>query len=262
MHHGSCGLLTDLLLQSKPIPIAGLGLRKLGSSTSASPRAWLSTANETGVACRFCWTSTAQLAPRLLLPVGGDRILDLLQLRLTDRGADQSGISPTGNSAEAARTWLFMCCVSSRGAGKRASRSATSHNRMFVDAEVWLGAMEAPDSSRSAAGRGCWLSIQAVATTTSSNASATRCSERKYGEVPHGPLSTFRSGSLGGFGQNVSDARVAVPSQQWGAACWVCAAAALALSGWSRMPSSIGGGAGRGRRPRCGWLRLSWRGFA
>ena len=54
--------------------------------------------------------------------------------------------------------------------------------------------------------RGCWISIQAVATTTSSNASATPWSERKYGEVPHDPLSTFRSGSLGGFGQNVSDA--------------------------------------------------------
>jgi hypothetical protein len=54
----------------------------------------------------------------------------------------------------------------------------------------------------------------------------------------------------------------AVPSQQRGAACWVCAAAALALSGRSRMPSSIAGCAGRGRRPRCGWLRLSWRGFA
>ncbi len=78
----------------------------------------------------------------------------------------------------------------------------------------------------------------------------------------HDPLSTFRSSSLGGFGRNVSDARVAVPSQQWGAACWGCAAAVLALSGWSRMPSSIGGCVGRGRRPRCGWLRLSWRGFA
>ena len=69
-------------------------------------------------------------------------------------------------------------------------------------------------------------------------------------------------GLSGGIRSERQRRRVAVPSQQWGAACWVCAAAALALSGWSRMPSSIGGCAGRGRRPRCGWLRLSWRGFA
>lgn len=81
--------------------------------------------------------------------------------------------------------------------------------------------------------------------------------------------------------QNVSEARVTVSGgssegwlsvrrtlrsrtscQMWGATCWVCAAVALALSGWSRMPSSIAGCAGRGRRLQCGWLRLSWRGFA
>ena len=169
MHHGSCRLLTDLLLQSKPIPIAGLGLRKLGSSTSASPRAWLSTANETGVACTFFWTSTAQLAPRLLLPVGGDRILDLLQLRLTDRGADQSVASVRLGTVRRPRG-RGRLCAASRHAGQENARSrsatahnrklhiagvcAAAHNRMFVDAEVWLGAMEAPDSPRSAAGRG------------------------------------------------------------------------------------------------------------
>ena len=128
---GSCGLLTDLLLQSKPIPIAGLGLRKLGSSTSASPRAWLSTANETGVACRFfCWTSTAQLAPRLLLPVGGDRILDLLQLRLTDRGADQSVASVRLGTVRRPRGRGRLCAASRHAGQENArSRSATAHNR-------------------------------------------------------------------------------------------------------------------------------------
>ena len=91
-----------------------------------------------------------------------------------------------------------------------------------------------------------------------------------------------RSGALRRFGQNVWEARVCgewssrarggrasartlrsrTPSQMWGATCGVCAAVALALSGWPRMPSSIAGCPGRGRRLRCGWLRLSWRGFA
>jgi hypothetical protein len=78
----------------------------------------------------FCWTSTAQLAPRLLLPVGGDRILDLLQLRLTDRGADQSVASVRLGTVRRPRGRGRLCAASRHAGQENArSRSATAHNR-------------------------------------------------------------------------------------------------------------------------------------
>ena len=51
---GQLGLLTDLLLQSKPISIALPSLRKLGSSTSASPRSCrFPPRTELAAACRL-----------------------------------------------------------------------------------------------------------------------------------------------------------------------------------------------------------------